>query len=148
MHQQNIMNNFINEIANQLKSKSLTISTCEFYTSGLIASILSKNNTQFSGGLILKTSLIPLFFNAKQISNFDIHSINVNNFLALQTANKFKTDLSVCVGELHENKVILSICVIDKTFHKEISVKDSASEQLQLDVCYQTLVELSRVLRK
>jgi nicotinamide mononucleotide (NMN) deamidase PncC len=141
------MSSLTEEIIGKLKSKDLTISTCEFYTGGLIGSILSKNNSQYKGGLILQESLIPLFFNIKQMHNFDISSTNTNNFLALQTVNKFKTDLSICISELFDNKVILSICIVDKTYHKEIIVNSSSTEDIKLDICYQSLTELSNLLK-
>jgi nicotinamide mononucleotide (NMN) deamidase PncC len=141
------MSSLIEEVVGKLKSKDLTISTCEFYTGGSIALMLNQNNPQFRGGLILRESLIPLFFNIKQVHNFDVSSVNTNNFLALQTVNKFKTDLSICISELFGNKIILSICVIDKTYHKEIVINSSTIEDIKLDVCYKTLTELSGLLK-
>jgi hypothetical protein len=89
---------------------------------------------------------MPIFFDVKLLNKLD--SINENNRMSIMTCQKFKTDLAICVSKLvDDTKIIISICIIDKVYHKEIIINTSNYEQAKIDICYHSLVELDKLLK-
>jgi hypothetical protein len=140
------MPNFTDNLIKKLKQQSLTISSCEFYSGGIVAATLSKNNPQFQGGLILNQTSASIFFDVSSFNKLD--PINKNNRMTVMTCKKFKTDLAICVSQLVDNvTIIISICIIDKVYHKEIVIDCNNYEQAKIDICYHSLVELDKLLK-
>jgi uridylate kinase len=140
------MHNVVANIIQKLNQQNLTISSCEFFSGGIIAATLSKNNSQFQGGLVLNQTSMSTFFDVASLNKLD--SINENNRIAIMACKKFKTDLAICTSKLTDDtKIIISICIIDKVYHKEITINPNEYEQAKIDICYHSLVELDKLLK-
>jgi PncC family amidohydrolase len=151
------MRTFVHELVEILKTKQLTLSSCESITGGMIGSNLvgiPGASKVYLGGLITYSNQAKINLARVDKKILDSHgAISKQTSLAMAEGAKvkFNTDITISITGnagpiVDENKPIglayTTIIIIDKAYTYELHSKETERNNIRIDLTYQALTKL------
>jgi PncC family amidohydrolase len=156
------MKTFIDDIVDILKTKHLTVATCESLTGGMIASNIVNvpgASQIYVGGFITysnQTKIKLANVKAETLEKYGAISKEVSLEMAKGVMQKLKSDLAISITgnagpDVNEEKPVglayATIVLIDKAYTYKLNSSESNRNAVRIDLTYQVLSKLLDLLK-